>query len=68
MESEKDKEVVRAKGTYSLEDVKETPQKDVKLYECEHCSRSFNEKALEKHVKICQKVFSNLDKKKDEDK
>lgn len=34
---------------------------------CEHCGRKFNSKALDKHVKICQKVFSKLDKKKEDD-
>lgn len=27
------------------------------LEECPNCSRKFNEKAFEKHVKICQDVF-----------
>ena len=27
------------------------------LQECPSCNRKFNEKAFEKHVKICQDVF-----------
>ena len=35
-----------------------------KLYECtEGCGRKFNEKALEKHAKICKKVFQTKPKK-----
>jgi len=29
----------------------------IELYECEDCNRKFNEKAFEKHVKVCKKVF-----------
>eukprot|EP01017_Pseudomicrothorax_dubius_P002994 TRINITY_DN10316_c0_g1_i4.p1 TRINITY_DN10316_c0_g1~~TRINITY_DN10316_c0_g1_i4.p1 ORF type:complete len:300 (-),score=87.20 TRINITY_DN10316_c0_g1_i4:105-1004(-) len=33
-------------------------EEDLELIECpEGCGRRFNEKALEKHVKVCQKVF-----------
>lgn len=36
-----------------------------KLYECPHCERTFNEKALEKHVKICKKVFQSKPQKEE---
>lgn len=45
---------------------------DEKLYECPDCGRKFNEKALEKHVKVCKKVFQSKpqkqEKKQKEDK
>lgn len=31
--------------------------KEIVLYKCDDCGRNFNENALEKHIKICKKVF-----------
>jgi hypothetical protein len=35
-------------------------EEDLELYECpEGCGRRFNEVALDRHVKVCQKVFQS---------
>jgi hypothetical protein len=35
------------------------------MFECpEGCGRTFNARALDKHVKVCRKLFSNNNKKK----
>lgn len=39
------------------EEVKEYSSGNVLLHKCVDCGRKFNEKALDRHIKICKKVF-----------
>jgi hypothetical protein len=51
-----------SQGQVEPEQPSEYADEDMRLLECVDCGRKFNEKALERHVKICKKVF--IDKRK----
>lgn len=54
---ENETQTLEARGAYNLSGLEDAFAETENLQECRGCGRSFNPKALSRHVNICQKVF-----------